>query len=187
MMISFDHTIFKTPDGNFYGVSQRVMSLGYEPPEGTVMATSEERDIFIRNILIRVEAAALVRNEGSILKDDSILANSEELQSFKEHIKLIQESSSLTSTEKIESVEPVIKPEILSSGTIEQLISSEALIRSRIIEETVLKPTKEEKAAIRKARREAAIEEEKSAVEAVSQQLLESKIVDHMEIAKQEA
>lgn len=49
-MADFDHIVFKNQDGVFYGVSQRVIDLGYQPPEGTVKATKKETTAFLKKV-----------------------------------------------------------------------------------------------------------------------------------------
>lgn len=49
--IDWSHVVFKNAEGIFYAVSPRVINAGYDPEEGTSVATEEERYNFYLSVI----------------------------------------------------------------------------------------------------------------------------------------
>lgn len=76
-----NHTFFKNEDGVLYGVSPRVMDMGYSPSDGHTEATQEEKDDFIQQAADRVsvEQSKTLREQQTLaldLKDKGLFPSS---------------------------------------------------------------------------------------------------------------
>lgn len=178
-----NRTFFKTPDGGIYSVSDKVISVGFEPSEGVRYATDEEIEEYNR----QQEISLTNRNKLSKLKelrDNNILSDS----SYESLIKKIEEQKEKEKKAKQEAAD-ILAKEIKEQKRLAKEAAIEAqreavrqaayekrqeVLRIRLEEEQAaaeaerIATLKAERKAAKEAERQAALEAERLAAEEAS-------------------
>lgn len=152
-MADFNHTVFKTKEGNFFGVSQRVIDLGYTPPEGIVEASEEESEKFFDSLKPKPLPTAIQDLTTLDLTDKNVV---KKLKKFK----LDAEKQAALEAERLET-EKQAALEAERQATLEA--EQQATLEAERLEALETERLEAEKQAALEAEKQAALEAEKQA------------------------